>query len=602
MRTKIILLLVLITMALNAQVHKLPDVDVTGIENTRSFIYKSNILPDIEPMPLDSLPITLPRVSPFQVQPPTRPQTDRRNFFIDLGLSSANRTDLSVAVLLDSTSTSGLRFTMKHDDPQQIWSYQQYQLFIDLFSRSARKNASRLNAPSLSASSGEQSIVALRVGALQESDPTMGLGNRSLQESDPTMGLGNRSLQESDPTMGLGNRSLQESDPLSGITNSGAANVDPEHTTLGDYDLFLGLDYSLSEYADTLVNAVIDPYQNNLLSLTLYARKDDGRFLNLSLSDIRAQAGLGWHFQKRGNQSTDRLYADLDASFNLDLLRTQNRTRLSLIYWQPAMMTGIDLNPYIPIGPTEGSHLGFMADKLRFVPFLAFRYEYAPSLNSRIIIDNKPEIVQQNMGDYFENYRWFDLADDFRHTKIPLSLRIGYYRKTLNLAGQTCDRFSVTNTLSYCIDAPVIASIQPHDPIPTISSAMIATNLTRVDLSGSYRGFQIRQGLAMQVSYLYQQNLKRAPYQPMFILDTALSRLIKDTRCTLTINQQYSRIDHESRPLPEYVNLSFGLDRDLLSGLTASASVANIMGSHFYAYRHLPRTGTQAELRIKYLF
>ncbi len=498
------MILMLAVLGLSAQVVRLPDVDVLGIETTRSFIYKSNILPLIQSLPLDSLFLSLPHTEQPQAFLPKTRKPDQRDVFLDLGLSSKSVAYMNIALMFDSLDTSGMQFRMQQFDPGKQWSYQRYDLFI----------------------------------------------NPALNNS-----------------------------------------------------LHAWMDYKLAQF-EHVRDEVAGPVQfhKGLMSAAISARYPKLKFETVEVRDIRNLLSLLWMQTERDTIAQDRLYANLDTSFDLKYWRYDFTGRIALVYWQPALQAEMDLNPVINLGQAEESAIGFMTDRFRFVPYLAFRYEYSPSLNSRIILVNQPRLKPPDLEPFFECYYWFDFADDLRQTKTPLNLRLAFSCVDLPLTWHSWDYFSIENHLSYSIDAPYIGADQPLDPVPTFTYGNIAVNTTQLNLAGEIRETRIQQSLGGQFSYLCCQEFSRVPYQPLYFAQTRISRMFGETNCTLTIDQKYNRIDHKGRALPEFIDLSLGFERDLMPGLTISTAIKNILGSHPHSYLNLPQNRASAELRLRYIF
>jgi len=365
--------------------------------------------------------------------------------------------------------------------------------------------------------------------------------------------------------------------------------------------LFLGTEFSSKlplSFRLQNVSSHADDFDNTLLDFTVSHHRPIVSIGDFILKDISAQLGYSYLYQQNLGSSYKGNYLNLYLASRLDVdpvdIKAKILTREGDVGFQ---LSTNAKDEYMNI-----SRLGVsvLADEYTFIPSLEFLYRSPIQKFGVVSIANEPLLESNTFLSHMEENPWIAFDDGHKLKKIPLNFKLGLeylYPEKMNF---TLAYLTIKNNSRYEIDSPVLINSINYS-IPTVRYTDIFSNLTIIEAFFKLDEVNIHQGMELDLSYLSEDDYRRAPYRPLLNLDSRVSYNFSRWFFSLDILQKYFTVNHLGNDLPEAVIINIGAEyRE--ANYAVYFELANLFNRKQYVFSELPAQGRNFYLGLKHRF
>jgi len=264
--------------------------------------------------------------------------------------------------------------------------------------------------------------------------------------------------------------------------------------------------------------------------------------------------------------------------------------------------TALDLDYVLPgkISLFDNVTLGMITDFSHFLPAFSAHYCTSPGTNSTISLSLSPycESVPPLPLDCL--HRWTELSEAHRITLIPWNLNANVmYRlkqRFFDAPPEIKLSFSSIQAVNYPILSPGTSL-----SVPKTSYQDIFRNDLIASAKAKYQGIEFEQSLSLSLQYLTDMSWHRKPYEALFNLSTTASKSIGKLDLGLCFEQDYNRVDHNYRHLPESIDLSLKASYQICSYWQLNASLLNLFNTDNTLYNSLPSQRRELWIGFRFL-
>ena len=365
--------------------------------------------------------------------------------------------------------------------------------------------------------------------------------------------------------------------------------------------LFLGTEFSSElplSFRFQNVSSHADDFDNTLLDFTISHHRPVVPLGEVSLKDISAQLGYSYLYQKNLGSTYKGNYLNLYLSSCLEVdpvnIQAKFLTREGDVGFQLATSAK---DEYMDISRL-GMHI--LTDAYSFIPSVEFLYRSPVQGLGVISIANEPLLESNKYLSFMEENPWIAFSDDHRLKKIPLNFKVGleyFYPEKVNFA---LAYLNLNNNSRYEVDSPVLINSINYD-IPTVCYTDIFSNLTKIEAFFKLDEVNIHQGLELNLSYLSEDDYRRAPYRSLLNLDSRFSYSFNKWFFNLDILQKYFTVNHLGNDLPEAIIFNVGTEYHKANS-AVYIELANLFNRKQYVFSELPAKGRNLYLGLKHRF
>lgn len=252
-----------------------------------------------------------------------------------------------------------------------------------------------------------------------------------------------------------------------------------------------------------------------------------------------------------------------------------------------------------PLGIKE-LRAAFIADSDQLIPSLEFHSRTALSDGLSFIIANDPALGASTRFDQLNRHPWLQLDKHLQLSKIPLDLTASLELLKAGSNIHSSSRFILSNHLTYSLDASILKSSSVFG-VAAIDYADIIHNSTSFSLLIRKRNLVWRQAANVDLAYIAEHDYYRAPYIPMFIVDTYLGYTFRRLQVEAAFIQHYNTHNHLGNSLPEALIFNLGVEYRIRRSILYLA-LNNLLDKQQYLFSEYPASGVNLLAGFKQRF